>query len=242
MRNRSPDSIMHTLSMLGTTVAQGSRFVSWSAEEGLKMRMRTGLKEDTSDTPGLDVMLALSGQWVDSGLPVVSLSPKRMQNMLEHTPHERPRSPWPAWALRLPRSQAVSLIDSENEIDCVELVFAVCVSERWSYMVFGQHVEYIELSVSPEDMRDGVIAPSMKSAPDAGMEVIPLTPHDITSCKRIQHLILMASLGVLGISGITRLGTERAAELKGLIPAGDYLLTHAGYDRIEWEDHGVRNV
>lgn len=233
MTRRTADSVMSMLTTLGNTIARGSRFMSWTADEGLKMRV----KGQPSTEAGVDIMLALAGHWVQSGAPTIALSPQRLQRMLEAQPRTRPRSPWPAWALVLPETEAMSLIDTDGQPDCIQLVFAVHVDDHWAYVMLGGHVEYIDIGISTEDMLDAARMPTALEALEP--HAFPLTAHDRVTCQRIRHLILMASLGVQDVRGITRLGYERPAQLKGIVPAGDYLLTDPGLytDPGEADDH-----
>jgi hypothetical protein len=171
----------------------------------------------------LDVSCALLGTWRACGLPLVEVTPQRLVALATEAPFERPRGPWLSWLTVFPRDHNLAILAPSGALEPVRVMHSVYHAERdlWCYVALASSIELAQMGRTAEYLRDGAYdGPSTFG----GHVQSRLDETDQRTMRALNLVNLNVSLALNAVTGVERVGPERPAEIRGSLPAGDYVL------------------
>lgn len=207
---------------MAVTVDPGYMICDVCPRDGLKALRPSHL----TGKPGtdIDVTCALLGTWRACGLPLVEIAPQRLAALATEVPAARPRGPWLTWLTVFPRDHTFAIVAKSGTRERVRIMYSVYHAERdlWCYVAMASTIELSQLAQTAEYLCDGTY-----DGPGKLGEYVqsPLATEDQRTMRHLNLINLNVSLALNAVTGVERVGPERSAQVRGRLPAGDYILS-----------------
>jgi hypothetical protein len=157
-------------------------------------------------------------------LPLVEIAPQRLAALATEVPAARPRGPWLTWLTVFPRDHTFAIVAKSGTRERVRIMYSVYHAERdlWCYVAMASTIELSQLAQTAEYLCDGTY-----DGPGKLGEYVqsPLATEDQRTMRHLNLINLNVSLALNAVTGVERVGPERSAQVRGRLPAGDYILS-----------------